>query len=115
MCIKEVRESCNGFVQRELKIAQDQLVDQGETIPQCIKAMLVEEEEEKFPVFNKLVDELALIKELVNDQWKLTIKEITFYDSCAFLNLKNKLIVVIVDFCSWQIVHNLKFWNEKWS
>ena len=30
--------------------------------------MLVEEEEEKFPVFNKLVAELALIKELVNDQ-----------------------------------------------
>ena len=52
MCIKEVRESCNGFVQRELKIAQDQLVDQGETIPQCLKSMIAGEEEEKFPVFN---------------------------------------------------------------
>ena len=69
LCVKEVRESCIGFFQHQLKIfAHGFYVDQGETIPQCIKAMLVEEEEEKFPVFNKLVDELALIKELVNDQ-----------------------------------------------
>ena len=102
MCIKEVRESCNGFVQRELKIAQDQLVDQGETIPQCLKSMIAGEEEEKFPVFNKFVDdfkkldltkldfkkledELALIKELINNQWKLTI---TSNDSCTFSKLE---------------------------
>ena len=61
LCVKEVRKSCIGFFQHQLKIfAQGFYVDQGETIPQCIKAMLVEEE--------GLVDELALIKELVNDQ-----------------------------------------------
>ena len=104
MCVKEVRESCIGFFQRQLKnFAQGQYVDQGYnleraqrelqemmeqlrdsksmeeeerrglkqkiaawqhkvskmqeqvltvTIPQCMKSMLAEEEEEKFPVFN---------------------------------------------------------------
>ena len=81
MCVKEVRPSCIGFFQRQLRIfAQGTYVDQGETIPQCLKSMLAEVEEEKFPVFNKFVDdlkkldlkklveELALIKEVVNNQ-----------------------------------------------
>ena len=82
MCIKEVRESCIGFVQRQTKYYYmvEHMVEQGETFPQCLKSMLAGEEEEKFPVFNKivddlkkldfkkLVDELALIKELVNNQ-----------------------------------------------
>jgi len=73
MCVKEVRETCIGFFQRQLKIfVQGHYVDQGEAIPQCMKSLLGEE---KFPIFNKfvddltkLVDELALIKEIVNNQ-----------------------------------------------
>ena len=59
MCVKEVRPSCIGFFQRQLRIfAQGKYVDQGETIPQCMKSMLAEGEEEKFPVFNKFVEKL---------------------------------------------------------
>ena len=81
MCVKEVRPSCIGFFQRQLRIfAQGKYVDQGVTIPQCLKSMLAEGEEEKFPVINKIVDdlkkldlkklteELALIKQVVNNQ-----------------------------------------------
>ena len=59
MCVKEVRESCIGFFQRQLKIiTQGAFVDFGKTIPQCLKSMLAEGEEEKFPVFNKFVEKL---------------------------------------------------------
>ena len=98
MCVKEVRPSCIGFFQRQLRIfAQGTYVDQGETIPQCLKSMLAEVEEEKFPIINKIVDdlkkldlkkltdELALIKQVVNNQWKLAF---TFNDSCAFSMLE---------------------------
>ena len=77
MCIKEVRESCVGFAQRQLKSMVDYNLVQNQRgeIPQCVKSMLAGEKEEKFPVFNKFVDdikkledELALIKELVNNQ-----------------------------------------------
>ena len=69
MCIKEVRESCIGFAQRQINIVvQRNNVEYGKTMPQCVHSMLAEEEEEKFPVFNKLVNELVLIKKLVNDQ-----------------------------------------------
>ena len=51
------------------------LVYRGLTIPQCIKSLLAEKAEEKFPIFNrfvddlpKLVDELALIKKILNNQ-----------------------------------------------
>ena len=75
-CVKEVHETCIGFFQRQLKIFVQRLfVDQGETIPQCIKSLLAEKAEEKFPIFNrfvddlpKLVDELALIKGILNNQ-----------------------------------------------
>ena len=76
MCVKEVRETCIGFFQRKLKIfVQGHYVDQGETIPQCMKSLLAEKAEEKFPTFNKfvddltkLVDELAMIKKVLNNQ-----------------------------------------------
>ena len=76
MCVKEVRETCIGFFQRQLKIfVQGHYVDQGETIPQCMKSLLAEKTEEKFPIFNKfvddltkLVDELAMIKKVLNNQ-----------------------------------------------
>ena len=82
MCVKEVRPSCIGFFQRQLRIfAQGTYVDQGETIPQCMKSMVAEGEEEKFPVINKIIDDLKkldvkkladeldeLIKKVVNNQ-----------------------------------------------
>ena len=76
MCVKEVRETCIGFFQRQLKITvQRVLVYRGLTIPQCLKSLLAEKADEKFPIFNrfvddlpKLVDELALIKGILNNQ-----------------------------------------------
>ena len=75
-CVKEVHETCIGFFQRQLKIfVQSVLVNRGLTIPQCLKSLLAEKAEEKFPIFNrfvddlpKLVDELALIKGILNNQ-----------------------------------------------
>ena len=55
MCMKEVRESCVGFAQRQLKSMVDYNLVQNQRgeIPQCVKSMLAGEKEEKFPVVLK--------------------------------------------------------------
>ena len=74
-CIKEGHKSCMGFFKEQLPIyVQDEF--HGEDVPECMNPYLtsneVDDEDQddqdgKFPTFNKLVNELVLIKRLLNE------------------------------------------------
>ena len=74
-CIKEGHKSCMGFFKEQLPIyVQDEF--HGRDVPECMNPYLtsneVDDEDQddqdgKFPTFNKLVNELVLIKRLLNE------------------------------------------------
>merc|ERR1712012_13068 len=77
-CIKEGHKTCMGFFKEQLPIyVQDEF--HGEDVPECMSPYLTSNEvsdedqddqhnqDEKFPTFSKLVNELVLIKRLLNE------------------------------------------------
>merc|ERR1711963_999462 len=75
-CIKEGHKSCMGFFKEQLPIFVQGEFHGREDVPECMNPYLTsnevddedqDDQAEKFPTFNKLVNELVLIKRLLNE------------------------------------------------
>ena len=71
-CVQELHPTCLGFVKRQapfvLESFRRQILDGGD-MPSCVEEFLQEAPEKReFPAFNQLVDELVLIKAILNNR-----------------------------------------------
>ena len=70
-CVQELHPTCIGFVKRQAPFVVEafrQWLD-GKEMPRCVEEFLQEAPEKReFPAFNQLVDELVLIKAILNNR-----------------------------------------------
>ena len=75
-CVQELHPTCLGFVKRQAPFVVEsfrQILEReydGKEMPSCVEEFLQQapEEEGDFPAFNQLVDELVLIKAILNNR-----------------------------------------------
>ena len=70
-CVQELHPTCLGFVKRQAPFVVETLRQwlDGKEMPSCVEEFLQDAPEKvEFPAFNQLVDELVLIKAILNNR-----------------------------------------------